>query len=209
MAFNMNRNQIIAIAIPPILVAIMHPIFQSLVGVLSNDRIAWYIGLIIYWLIWGAAFPLVIAGKDRLKKLIRPHKPTLKILLIIFIPLGGALATRLFVPGMGYEKESVWILLLLLSTSFGNGFFEEVLWRGVYVKLFPNNMFFWLIWPNIWFALWHYVPGSVFHDNVIGLIGLVAGSALMGFILSYLTKNTGTLWWAIIAHVLGGIIMVV
>ena len=205
----MNKNQIIAIVTPPILIAIMYPIFHLLVGVLANDRIAWYIGLIIYWLIWGAVFPLVIIGKDKLKNLIQLRKPTLKIVLIICIPLVGALATRLFVPGMGYEKESVWILLLLLSTSFGNGFFEEVLWRGVYVTLFPNNIFFWLIWPNIWFALWHYVPGSVFHGNIAGLIGLMAGSGLMGIILSCLTKKTNTLWWAIIAHVLGGIIMVV
>jgi membrane protease YdiL (CAAX protease family) len=205
----MNTKQIIAIVTPPIFIAFMYPIFQSLVGILANDRIAWYIGLIIYWLIWGAVFPLIIIRKDKIKTLIRPQKPKRKVLLIISIPLLGALVTRLFVPGMGYEKESVCILFLLLSTPFGNGFFEEVLWRGVYVTLFPTNIFYWMIWPNIWFVIWHYVPGSVFHENVIGLIGLMAGSGLMGLILSYLTKKTNTLWWAIITHFLGGIIMIV
>jgi len=183
--------------------------FQLIGRGLANDRIAWYIGLIIYWLIWGAVFSLVILGKDNIKKLIRPQIPNRKVLLLISIPLLGAVATRLFMPGIGYERENVWILLLLLSTSFGNGFFEEVLWRGVYVTLFPANIFYWMIWPNIWFAIWHYVPGSVVHENAIGLIGLMAGSGLMGLILSYLTKKTNTLWWAIITHFLGGIIMIV
>jgi len=123
--------------------------------------------------------------------------------------LVGALSARLLVPGMEYEKQSVWILLLLLSTSFGNGFFEEVLWRGVYFTLFPNSIFYRMIWPTIWFAIWHYVPGSVLHDNLIGQIGLTAGSGLMGLVLSYMTKQTNTLWWSILAHTIGGIIMVV
>ena len=205
----MNKKHIIAIVTPPILIAIMYPIFHLLVEVLVFDRIAWYIGLVIYWLIWGAVFPVMIVGKDKIKALIRPQRPNAKVLLLMSVPLLGALATRLFVPGMGYEKESVWIFLLLLSTTFGNGFFEEVLWRGVYVTLFPNNIFHRMIWPNIWFAIWHYVPGSVFHENVMGLIGLMAGSGLMGLYLSYLTKKTNTLWWAILAHSIGGIIMIV
>lgn len=194
--------------IPPVLTAFMYPIFNSLAGTLANDRIAWYLGLIIYWLIWGFVFPMTIIGKKDIKALIRPQKPTKTVIIPMSIILLGALSAKLFVPGMEYEKQSVWILLLLLSTSFGNGFFEEVLWRGVYYSLFPNSVFFRMIWSTVWFAIWHYVPGSVLHENLMGLIGLMAGSGLMGLVLSYMTKKTNTLWWSIIAHVLGGTIMI-
>jgi membrane protease YdiL (CAAX protease family) len=200
----MNPKQKIAIIVPPILVTVMYPVFQSLAGVM-NDRIAWYLGLMIYWIIWGAVFPLFIIGKEEIKTLIQPKKPDLKILLFIAIPLLGALAGR-FMLGMEYEKESVWIFLLLLSTAFGNGFFEEVLWRGVYVRLFPDHIFYRMIWPSVWFALWHYAPGSVLSGNVAGLM---IGAGVMGLYLSYLTKRMKTVWWAIVVHTVGGIIMVV
>ena len=151
----------------------------------------------------------MIIGKDNIKRLIHPQKPSKKVLLLISVPLLGALGTRLFVPGMGYEKESVWILLLLISTTLGNGFFEEVLWRGVYMTLFPNRVFFRMILPSICFGVWHYVPGSIFHDNITGMIGLMTGSMMMGLVLSYMTKKTNTLWWSILAHFAGGIIMIV
>ena len=205
----MNTKQKIAIITPPILIAVMYPIFCSLVEALVVDRIAWYLGLMIYWFTWCVIFPLLIIGKENIKTLIRPQKPSKKTFLLIAIPLLSALAVRLFVPGMEYEKESVWILLILLSTPFGNGFFEEVLWRGVYVRLFPNSIFYRMIWPSVLFAIWHYIPGSVLHENVMGLIGLMVGSGIMGLYLSYLTKKTNTLWWSIVSHVLGGIIMIV
>jgi len=200
----MNKKQKIAIVTPPILIAFMYPIFHLLAGAFV-DRIAWYLGLIIYWLIWGTAFPLFIIGKENIRTLIRPQKPNKKVLLLVAIPVLGAIAAR-FVPGMGYEKESVWILLLLISTPFGNGFFEEVLWRGIYFKLFPNNILYGMIWPSIWFAIWHYAPGSVLSGNVAGLM---IGAGVMGLYLSYLTKKTNTLWWSIVTHFLGGIIMIV
>jgi membrane protease YdiL (CAAX protease family) len=187
----------------------MYPVFHLLAGALVNDRIAWYLELAIYWLVWGTIFPLSIIGKDKIKALIRPGKPNRRIILPITIIVVGALASRLFVPGMGYEKESAWILLLLISTSPGNGFFEEVLWRGVYVTLFPNHILMRMILPSIWFGVWHYVPGSVFHDSITGLTGLMVGSMMMGLVLSYMTKKTNTLWWSILAHTIGGIIMVI
>ena len=201
----MNNKQKIAIVTPPILIAIMYPIFQLLAGVFVADRIAWYLGLVIYWLIWGAAFPLLIIGKENVRMLIRPQKPNKKVLLLVAIPLLLASIGK-FIPGMGYEKESVWIFLLLLSTTFGNRFFEEVFWRGVYVKLFPDSIFYRMIWPSIWFAIWHYAPGSVLHGNVASLM---IGAGLFGLYLSYLTKKTNTLWWSIVTHFLSGIIMII
>ena len=154
----MNKKQLIAFIIPPVLIAFMYPIFNSLAGAMANDRIAWYLGLIVYWLLWGMVFPIIIIGKSNVIALIRPQRPTTKMLLPTLIILIGALSARLFVPGMEYEKQSVWILLLLFSTCFGNGFFEEILWRGIYYKLYPNNIFLRMIWPSVWFGIWHYVP---------------------------------------------------
>jgi len=205
----MNMKQIIIFIIPPVLLAIMYPIFNSLAEVLDNDRIAWYLGLIIYWILWGMVFPIIMIGKNNIIALIRPQRPKVAIIVPISIILLGALSARLFVPGMEYEKQNAWILLLLLSTCFGNGFFEELLWRGVYYELYSNNIFFRMIWPSIWFGIWHYVPVSINNNELTGLIGMIIGPILMGLVLSYMTKKTGTLWWSILAHTIGGIIMVV
>jgi hypothetical protein len=35
------------------------------------------------------------------------------------------------------------------------------------------------------------------------------GAGLMGFYLSFLANRTGTIWWTIIAHAIGGFIMIV
>ena len=203
-----DKKRIIAIIAPPILMAFMYPIFQFLAGALENDRIAWYLGLATYWLVWGALFPLLMIGLQKVNELIRPQKISGKVLLLLAVPLVGAIGAKL-VPGMGsYEKGSMLIAILLVSSAFGNGFFEELLWRGVYTKLFPTNLFFRMIWPGIWFGLWHYIPVSINNGELTGLIGMMFGSMMMGLYFSYLTRKTDTLWWAIVAHTIGGIIMI-
>ncbi len=203
-----DKKRIIAIIAPPILLACMYPIFQFLAGALGNDRIAWYLGLATYWLIWGAIFPLLMIGFQNIKELIRPQKISGKVFLLLAVPLVGAIGAKL-VPGMGsYEKETILLAILVVSTAFGNGFFEELLWRGVYTKLFPANLFFRMIWPAVWFGLWHYIPVSINSGELTGLIGMMVGPMMMGLYFSYITKKTNTLWWAIVAHTIGGIIMV-
>ena len=186
------------------MIGAMYPIFHLLSGTFG-EKIGWYLGLVIYWFVWGAAFSLLIIGKERVKTIIRPQKLNLQVFLFALFPLLMA-ALYKFIPGMDYKKPNMWIFLLLLSTNFGNGFFEEVLWRGVYMSLFPDSILFRIVWPSIWFALWHYVPGSVSSDG--NVIGLMIGSGLFGFYLSFLAKNTGTIWWTIVAHSLGGFIMI-
>ena len=204
----MTRKKFIAVAIPPILIAIMYPIFQLLAGFIENDRVAWYLGLATYWLVWGMVFPISMIGIKHIKELIRPRKLSKKILMLLAVPIIGAIAAKL-IPGMaGYAKESILIAILIISTPFCNGFFEELLWRGVYVKLFPKNIFFRMIWPSIWFGIWHYVPVSMNDPELMGLIVMMVGPLMMGLYLSYLTHKTNTLWWAIVAHTIGGIIMI-
>jgi membrane protease YdiL (CAAX protease family) len=200
----MNRKQIIVLAAPPVLVLFMYPIFQFLSGKLG-ETIGWYLGLASYWLIWGALFPLAVIGVDGIIAMIRPQKLTVKILLLVLFPVLMASLYR-FIPGMGYDKSNFWMFLLFISTAFGNGFFEEVLWRGVYRRLVPDSILFSIIWPSIWFALWHFVPGSVHSDG--NVVALMIGAGIFGFYLSFLAKQTGTVWWSILSHVLGGLVMV-
>jgi hypothetical protein len=202
----MSNRQIIAIVAPVVLVAVMVPVFRVLAGAFPNNwRMGWYLGLVTYWLTWCTVVPLWVVGKEDLLAMIRPQALTVRVLLLALVPVVGASLYRL-VPGMEYQKPSVGVFLLLLSTNFGNGFFEEVLWRGVYLHLFPNNILFGIFWPTIWFALWHYAPGSIAPDG--NALGLMIGSGMMGFYLAFLAQRTGTIWWTIVGHTLGAIIMI-
>lgn len=203
----MSQKQIIAVVAPPILLAVMVSVFQTLARAFGERwRIAWYLGLIIYWLTWCTLVPLWMVGREGLVTIIRPQRLTVRVALLTLVMLTLAALYRL-VPGMDYEKPSLWMWLLIVSTSFGNGFFEEVLWRGVYMELFPDTILLRMVWPSIWFGLWHYAPGSISPDG--NPLGLMIGSGLMGFYLSFLAKRAGTIWWTIVAHTLGGMIMIV
>lgn len=65
-----------------------------------------------------------------------------------------------------------------LGNGVGNGVFEELLWRGMYVVVFPDSIVWGFLWPSVWFALWHIGPGSLaktFKPTV-----LVSGALVFG-----------------------------
>ena len=202
----MNTKQLYAIVAPLALILVMYLIFRILSTIFETEwRIGWYLGLVIYWLIWGIAFPWLIIGKESIIKIVQPQALTVQIFFLVLFPIVLSALFKL-VPNMRYEKPSTLMFILLVSTCFGNGIFEELLWRGVYLELFPNNIVFGFIWPSIFFALWHYIPGSMNPDGNVA--GLMIGSGLMGFYLSFLARHTGTIWWTMIMHIIGGIIMI-
>lgn len=201
----MNGKQRIALVLPIVLIVFMLAIYRQLAQV-YGDRIAWYVGFWIYWILWCGTLSLLMIGKEGILMLIRPRRPRpIEIVLVLF-PVAMAAGFK-FVTGTAYSRPSIVWLALLISTAFGNGFFEEILWRGVYMILFPKRVLYRIIWPTIWFALWHYVPGSLSPNS--NSLGLVIGSGLFGFYLAFLAKKTNTLWWCILAHTLGGIVMVI
>jgi membrane protease YdiL (CAAX protease family) len=202
----MSTKQKIALIAPLLLIAMMYPIFHALARAFDDNwRIAWYLGLVIYWLTWGGLFSWLMIGRESIRRIIRPQRLNTRLLLLVLFPLVMAGLYRVLA-GMEYDKPSLWVFLLLVSTNVGNGFFEELLWRGVYMELFPDSIPLRIIWPSIWFALWHYVPGSIAPDDQV--LGLMIGSGLMGFYLAFLARKTGTIWWTIITHALGGFIMI-
>ena len=155
----MTRKQLIAIGVPLVLVPVMYAVFQMAAAVFGSD-LAWYLGLSIYWVTWCLVFSIWMIGKETIRQLIQPQKLTVQMLLIVAFPLVMTLRVR-FIVGMEYEKAGLWALLGLVFSAFANGFFEEIMWRGVYMTLFPNSILWRIVWPTLWFAAWHYAPGSI------------------------------------------------
>ncbi|MEJ2012106.1 MAG: CPBP family intramembrane metalloprotease [Anaerolineales bacterium] len=202
----MASKQWIAIVLPPILVAVMIPAFRLWMRLFPAQwRYGWFLGLATYWLSWCAVSAELLVGRERLMQLIHPQRLTPQIFLLLLIPLAGAALYHL-VPGMRYDRPTIWITLILIATTLGNGFFEEILWRGIYLDLFPDNFYCGVLWPSLWFALWHYAPGSGAPGGKPW--GLMIGAGVMGFYLSFLARRTGTIWWTIVVHTLGGLIII-
>lgn len=138
--------------------------------------------------------------------MLRLQRPDHRLLAILAFPLAMAGLFRLGT-GMEYEKLGTAATVMVVSTAFGNGFFEELLWRGTSLHLFPQSRLFGIVWPSLWFALWHFAPGSVSPSG--NAVALVIGSAFFGFYLSFLSRRTGSIGWCIVAHILGGLVMLV
>ena len=205
----MNRKQIFAIFSPILVLFTMYPIFHFL-SILFHDnwRIGWLIGLMIYWLLWGFGYSILAIGKKNIRKLLHPQKLNIRLVLFILFPIFLSIIFKLIPAGITYDKPDKFILLLLIFSVFGNGLFEEIYWRGVYMKLFEKNLLFRIIWPSIWFGIWHYVPGSLNPDSS-HVIGLMIGAVFLGIYSSFIAWRTNTLWWSIIIHVTGGMIVVI
>jgi len=202
----LTTKQKLALVVPLPLIAVMYPVFHGLAHAFrENWRVAWFLGLAGYWVVWGAAFPILVVGWKQIAAMIRPRRPDATTLLLTAFPVAMAAVFRLL-SGMEYDKPGALATLLVLASTAGNGLFEEILWRGVYLKLYRNAILLGVLWPGLWFALWHYVPGSIAPDGHVA--GLMIGSGMFGLYLGFLARKTDGLWWCVVAHVLGGIVMV-
>jgi membrane protease YdiL (CAAX protease family) len=201
----MNHKQIITLLAPILILITMYPTFQ-LLSTRLGETWGWYLGLTLYWVTWGLIFPLLMIGKGSILELLRPQPVTWKLAGLVLFPVVMAVVFK-FATGTEYQKHAPWVLLLYLSTTLGNGLFEEILWRGTYLELFPDQAVFRILWSSVWFGLWHYAPGSV--SSTGNPLGLMLGSGFMGLYLGWLANWTGSIWWTALAHFLGGILMVI
>jgi len=95
-------------------------------------------------------------------------------------------------------------LPVLVVQSFVNGTLEEVLWRGVYIELFPGDRLWGFGWPTVWFALWHLAPGSISPlTNRGGAWWLVR--AVFGACWGWLALRTGSIRYSAASHILAGL----
>ena len=203
-----RHRPLVALA-PVALLAVTYPAFRGADAVFGDavgGQLAWFVGMSVYWAVWGLAFSVWVLGRRRTWDLIRPRRATPQALGHVALFTALAAAVRFLVPGMEYTKATTGAAVLLAISPFANGVFEELFWRGVFLATFSGNLWLRVVWPSVMFGLWHLVPASISPEGPH--VAMVIGPTLMGLYLAWLSKRTGTIWWAILAHTLGGLVMI-
>ena len=202
------RHKALVALAPLALIVTTYPLFQAANAVFGDavgGRLAWFVGMSVYWVVWGWIFSIWVLGRRQAWELIRPRRPSVAPIAHVGAVVALAATVRFLVPGMAYEKATAGAAVLLAISPFANGVFEELLWRGVFLATFPDNAWVRVIWASVMFGLWHLAPTSISAGGP--QLGMVIGPMFMGLYLAWLSKKTGTIWWAVVAHTVGGLVM--
>ena len=84
---------------------------------------------------------------------------------------------------------------------------EEILWRGTFIKIFENKIFFSIIYPVIFFTLYH-IPFQLYNleVSIIETLPFALMTLPLGLIYSIVAYRNKSIKWVAIAHSLSGII---
>lgn len=198
----MDRKQTIAVVALPVLTIMMTGVYQAAKHLLGAE-LAWYAGFWVYWPVWCLLYPWWMIGWRKMRDLFQHRR--LKAygwFLMVFPPMMAFIGVFLF----KQEQRAASGIIVYILMSFANGTLEEILWRGVYTTLFPDNKIWGVTWPTLWFALWHFAPGSI--SPLTGVWTLMAGAAVFGACWGLLAMKTGTIRYSAVSHTLSGLLWV-
>ena len=199
----MDKKRKFAIILSPVLTLVMFGVYQGFAKIFGNN-LGWYAGFAVYWPIFCVLIPLLLVGPNQISKRYRLIKINPLYLAVFLFPVFMTLIGGFF---MTTSERDLIGLIIWIGMSVGNGVFEEILWRGVYPILFPNNKLFGFVWPAIWFSIWHFAPGSLSQN--FSPIVLVSGALMLGGFLGWGAFKTKSLFWASTGHTLSGLIQLV
>ena len=200
----LDIRQFALLALPFILIPSAAFVFSTLTQRLGKEQ-GYLLGFLFYWTIWCLIVPLVYLGKDGFLSLFVDKTPLLSgpnwlaAVLFIFITL-----VTLAMYGKGFIRAPWTLILVAIPAATINGICEELLWRGLYVRAFPDNFWLAIIFPAIGFALWHLAPRQIFSDG--SKYSFVLSTFFLGLAYGFIAYKTGSAKWTVVSHSLNGII---
>ncbi len=196
--------QIALLLAPPFLLVTTYFVFRYAADVLGS-ACAYLVGFLFYWIVWCFGPSLVAVGTRGLMQMCSDPHPAFgrSAWLGLTLLLGPPLAV--FLTRFPSHVLSAGLTFLVLSALYAllNGTMEEILWRGSYVVVFPGSWLWGVIYPSIWFGLWHLSPQAI---EAGGINRETAAFALLSITLGLawglVAKTSGSIRWTTAAHVL-------
>ncbi len=163
------------------------------------------LGFGFYWLFWCLLVPRWLLGKTKFTPILHDRAPLFSRAnwLAAFLWLAVTLIAVLMYVGE-FVRAPLALILLAVPLATLNGFCEEILWRGLYVRLFPRNPWLAILYPSLGFALCHLAPQVVFPAE--NIFGFVVSTFFLALPYGYIAYRTGSAKWTAISHSLSGIL---
>lgn len=193
-----------SLVLPLLLLPVMAGVFVLAARWLGAQA-GYLFGFGFYWLVWCLLAPRVLLGKAEFAALLRDRAPLFSRpnWLAATLWMAVTLVAVLLYAGE-FIRAPLSLILLAIPLATANGFCEEILWRGLYVRLFPHNPWLGILYPSFGFALWHFAPQTVFPaENVPGF---VVSTFFLALPYGYIAYRTGSAWWTAVSHSLSGIL---
>jgi hypothetical protein len=170
-----------------------------------GDELGYVLGFVFYYLLWCLAVPFIYLGKSGFLSLFREDSPLFKrenwlpAILLFLITFGAV-----FMYFSSFVKASAVLIMISIPVAVVNGTCEEILWRGLYVKTFPNKLLFGFIYPAAGFALWHISPQLIFPSEG-GILAFAGLTFFLGLGYGFIAYKTSSIKWTAFSHSLNGI----
>ena len=163
------------------------------------------LGFVFYWLFWCLLIPRVLLGKAEFAAILRDHAPLLSrgnwlaALLWLVVMLSAV-----FMYAGEFIRAPLALILLAVPLATVNGFCEEILWRGLYARLFPSKPWLSILYSSAGFALWHLAPQIIFPAENIPVF--IISTFFLALPYGFIAWRTGSARWTAISHSLSGIL---
>ena len=163
------------------------------------------LGFFFYWIFWCLLFPTLLLETDGFLSLFVDKTPLLSRQNWLVADLWAVIPLVTFLMyGKDFIKAPLTLICIAIPAATINGVCEEILWRGIYVRLFPENFWLAVVLPALGFALWHLVPLSIFSDG--NKWSFVISTFFLGLAYGFIAFKTGSATWTAISHSLNGIL---
>jgi uncharacterized protein len=190
--------------IPLLLLSSTALVFRVGVRWLGSEA-GYLLGFLFYWMVWCLLVPRLSLGREGFRSLLTDQVP---LFSRANWPAAAMLAVITMVTLLMYGRDLLRapLALVLVAIPFAviNGFCEELLWRGLYVRAFPGNLWLAILFPAVAFALWHLFPQSVFPGE--NRLVFVLFTFILGLAYGWIAFTTGSARWTAISHSLNGIL---
>lgn len=146
---NLSKKKLLFTVLPILLIGSTSMVFYF-ASLILGAYLGYLIGFVFYWFFWCLLIPRIIA-KRKIREYFQDERKlfTLKNWWIILLFLSTLIAPvfMYFIPNLG----TIDIIIILLGIPFAivHAFFEELFWRGLYIKTFPSSVVWGIIVPTV------------------------------------------------------------
>ena len=199
----MNRK-LLFIILTVLLIISASLVFYMTAVAIGKEK-GYLIGMAFYWFFWCLGVPVLVKRKSIIYFLKNERSLFIKnnwwVIILFF--------STIIIPIFMYNTISYLLIkplvlfLIAIPVAIISGTCEELFWRGLFIKEFPDSIAWGIIIPSLFFSLFHFAPQlAIPHPNKVLFVLLTFPLGLTNGIIAYKTKSAK---WSAVSHSIGGI----